>query len=97
MDGDDFDPRSARFGLEGLPEWFVINFANAKNEMGNWAGKRSVSPWSFYDFVNRGISDIPSGDSSIGGFVSLCWFTGIHPLAKSKRIGDRKVDSINFR
>ena len=80
MDGDDFDYWFTRSGVECIPEWFIIKFADAKNEMGSWAGKRSVSPWSFHDFVNRGVSSIPSGDSSIGCFVSICWFAGAHPL-----------------
>ena len=80
MDGDDFDNRITRSGVESIPEWFVIKFTDAENEMGSWAGKRTVFTRGFHDFVNRGVSGIPSGDSSIGGFVSICWFAGTHPL-----------------
>ena len=86
MDGDDFDHWITRSGVESIPEWIIIKFADAENEMGDWVGKRAVFTRGFHDSTDRAVSGIPSGDSSIGCLVSIRRPAWMDTLIEPKRV-----------
>ena len=96
MDGDDFDHWITRSGGESIPEWIIIKFADAENEMGDWVGKRAVFTRGFHDSTDRAVSGIPSGDSSIGGPVLICCLAWMDTLFEFKTVYQGRLATWDF-